>query len=93
MLAFGLWHAASLNRVAWGLYHATGLIIHLTWNRIKRKKKWHFLDRMLIMRLIGIPMTIMFVAGSYAFATTDGNAGFYGALRIFAKMFFIDLPA
>jgi len=93
MLAFGLWHAGSLNRVAWGLYHATGLVIHLTWSRIKRKKKWLFLDRMLVMRLIGIPSTFLFVAGSFAFSTTDGNGGFYGALRIFAKMFFINLPA
>ncbi|MDM8559130.1 MBOAT family O-acyltransferase [Candidatus Parabeggiatoa sp. HSG14] len=92
MLAFGLWHAGSINRVCWGLYHATGLIIHLTWNRIKRKKKWYFIDRLLIIRLIGIPITFMFVAVSQAFTTTDGNGGFYGALRILAKLFFIDLP-
>ncbi|MDY6992387.1 MAG: MBOAT family O-acyltransferase, partial [Pseudomonadota bacterium] len=93
MLAMGLWHAGSLNRIGWGLYHATGLVIHLTWSRFKRRKKWQFLDQMLITRYLGIPITFLFVSGSFAFSTTDGNGGFYGALRILAKMFFINLPA
>ena len=39
MMTMGLWHAGNLNYIAWGVYHATVLSIHLTLGRIKRWRK------------------------------------------------------
>jgi alginate O-acetyltransferase complex protein AlgI len=91
MLAMGLWHAGSLNWVAWGLYHATGLAIFLTWSRIKRQRRWFFLDRGL-WRFAGVPVTFAFVTASFAFTASYG-LGVYTGVRLLAKLFFINLPA
>lgn len=32
MLAISLWHGLTLNYMAWGLYHATGLVIYRLWS-------------------------------------------------------------
>lgn len=93
MTAIALWHAGTLNRLFWGWYHATGLVVYLTWARYKRQKKWNFFDKHPILRHSGIPLTFLFVTGSFMFSTTDGYGGMYGALRILAKLFFVDLPA
>jgi alginate O-acetyltransferase complex protein AlgI len=90
-LAMGLWHAGTLNWVMWGGYHATGVCVFLKWSRIKRQRKWTALDRGL-WRYAGIPVTFIFVTGSFIFTTTNA-AGPMAALRILAKLFFIDLPA
>ncbi len=32
MLAISLWHGLTLNYLAWGLYHATGLVVYRAWS-------------------------------------------------------------
>lgn len=76
----GLWHSGSLNFLAWGLYHALGVCVGLSWNRWRMKrgirpatKGWR--------SWWGIPLTVAFVSGSYMFSTTDG-LGIGAALRL-----------
>jgi alginate O-acetyltransferase complex protein AlgI len=88
----GLWHAASLNWIAWGLYNAAGISIFQIWLRTERRRKWSFMKRQPF-KYAGIPMTFLFFAGSCAFTTTDAASNLYGALRLLAKCFFIVLPA
>ncbi len=93
-IAIGLWHAGSLNYLAWGLYHALGVSIYLTWTRFKRQKKLQFFNQG-IMKYCGVPFTFLFISSSFAFTLTHSNGSigeFYSALRILAKCLFITLP-
>lgn len=87
----GLWHSASLNFVCWGLYNASGVAVYQWFKQTARKNKWAFVKT----RLFGgfkYPLTFMFFSGSFAFTMTDGKAGIWGAIRLLAKCFLIDLP-
>jgi alginate O-acetyltransferase complex protein AlgI len=83
-LTMGLWHGATLNWIFWGLYHATGVSMYLTWGRIKRKRGWHTVANG-PWKYAGIPLTFVFVTGSYAFSATSGHGG-WTSLRVFAKL-------
>jgi alginate O-acetyltransferase complex protein AlgI len=92
-LVMGLWHVGSLTRVAWGLYQAAGVIGFTKWNQLKRKRKWKALSRA-PWNLAGAPLTWTFMAGSAAFlAAEENDVGTWGALRLLAKFFFVELPA
>lgn len=93
MLAIGLWHVGSLNWACWGLYHATGIAIYMTWTRLKRQRQWFWLDHTPILRYWGVPVTFLFVSSAAAFTSIQGYGGLYSALRILAKLCFINLPA
>lgn len=88
----GLWHAGSLNWLLWGWYHATGLSLYLTWVRYKRKRGWMKPPR-LPGRALGIVMTTLFVSSAYIFPMTHNVAGPYEAIRLWARLFMIELPA
>lgn len=88
----GMWHAGSLTRFAWGLYHAWGVIAYVVWSRMRKRRKWKFLDRWPFV-LIAILITQAYVIGSWALLVgEDSQRGLYQGLRVFAKMFMIDLP-
>jgi len=87
-----MWHAGALNWLGWGWYHATGLIVFLSWSRIKRKRRWQRLDRIFPYRVATVLLTFVFVTGSYSFTLTHQHGGIYAALRILAKLCFVDLP-
>jgi alginate O-acetyltransferase complex protein AlgI len=93
MSVMALWHAGSFHWLFWGWYHATGLVIFLTWSRYKRKRKIKFPENTPILRHWGIPLTTAWVVGGYAFTTTYQHASIYGAIRILAKLLALDLPA
>ena len=90
-LAIGLWHAGSINYACWGLYHATGVAVFQIWQRFKRRRGWVFLDHN-PWHLLGIPITFLFVTGSFAFTVPHGVGTAYDGLRIFLKLLFINLP-
>jgi alginate O-acetyltransferase complex protein AlgI len=87
----GLWHSGSINYLAWGLWHATGVSAHLTYVRYKRKRKWTFADNRWG-SIFGALFTLLFVSTGGALAATDGIATPYAMLRLIAKMFFVSLP-
>jgi len=89
-VTIGLWHAGNINWICWGFYHGTGVAAYLTWARIKRRRKWVFLNRGL-WKYAGIPITFLFVSVGLVF-TLDG-VGVYDSLRILARLFFVNLPA
>lgn len=91
-LIMGLWHAASMNWVAWGLYNAAGVAIFQKWSSTARRQKWRIV-RSAIYKGAAYPLTFLFFAGSFAFTMTDGRGGLWGAVRLLAKCFGIDLPA
>lgn len=91
-LVMGLWHAASLNWVAWGLYNAFGVAIYQKWSMTARRRKWKIVKTMPY-KMLGYPLTFFYFAGSFAFTTTDHVSGVWGAIRLLAKCLFIDLPA
>jgi alginate O-acetyltransferase complex protein AlgI len=88
-IAMGLWHGGVWNWLFWGLYHATGVSLYLTWGRLKRRRGWHAGGRG-PGRYAGLPLTFAFVTGSYAFSATAGKGG-WTALRVFVKLLGLNL--
>lgn len=87
----GLWHAASLNWLAWGLYNACGVALFQWFGQTARRRKWAFVKTPAF-AAASYPMTFLFFASSFAFTMTDRTAGIGGALRLLARAVGIDLP-
>lgn len=90
-IVIALWHAASWNWIAWGIYHATGLTIFQSWGRYRRRRKWTFFDGP-SWRYVATAITFLFVTGGFVFTTAHGVGSVYDGIRVFAKMLFIPLP-
>ena len=71
MMIMGLWHRGSLNYLTWGAYHATVLSVHLTWNRIKRAKKWKMKSR--VWTLASTIITVLAISASAVFPSTSAQ--------------------
>ena len=85
----GLWHEGTLTRIAWGLYHATGVALYSVWARHPKRRSWKFLDRPWA-RPVGIVLTQLFVAGSMCFLILDNERfGLAGAMRLLGKLTFV----
>ena len=87
----GMWHAATPQRLGWGLYHATGIAIYTAWNRYRRHSGRRPASR--LGRPAAILITQAFVCGSMAFLIPEPEGGLWGALRILCKLIFVELPA
>jgi len=78
MLTMGLWHYVDLNWTAWGLYHATGLVIvsrFQRWKKARRKArkkagKPKAAAYEKYIAWLGYPATFLYVALGYAFVAT-----------------------
>ncbi len=83
--AIGLWHAGTLLRLLWGLYHATGVYIYMRWSKFYKKKKWKFFDT----NPVGIGtawiLTQGYVILSMAFLFA-GDYNLMGTIRVLAKL-------
>lgn len=88
-IAMGLWHGANAGWLLWGLYHASGVALYMSWARFARKFNWWRRATKGRLRYLGIPATFAFVSGSYAFSST-GHGG-QQALNVFAALFGINL--
>ena len=84
MMTMGLWHAGSLNYLAWGVYHGTILSIYLTWGRIKRWKK--IKPKGLIVDGAGTIATALLACASAVFPATSAF-GIGAGLRLFGTLF------
>ena len=82
----GLWHAGTLNRIGWGLYHAIGISIFVTWTQLKRRRKWKKLFQRPLLRATGLPITWVFVSGSATFLVVEAQGmGLEEALGLLAR--------
>lgn len=86
----GMWHEASMTRLAWGLYHAWGVAAYMVWSRIRRRRKWSVFDKP-PWRLVGIVLTQAYVVGSWAILTGEDSTDLYQGIRVLAKLASIDL--
>ncbi len=85
MAAIGLWHAGTSNWIFWGFYHATGLVVYLTWARMKRRRGWRW-ETNALYRVGSRVLTLMFVSGSYAFVVTSHQGGLPAAMALLARL-------
>jgi alginate O-acetyltransferase complex protein AlgI len=86
--AMGLWHGATFGWLLWGLYHATGVALYLTWTRYARELDWWRAATRSRWKYLGIPLTFAFVTGSYAFSSTGGGLM---SVQVFLSLFGIGL--
>jgi alginate O-acetyltransferase complex protein AlgI len=79
----GLWHEGSLNYLAWGLWHATGISVYQFTRRLVRRRNLSWFSGRW-MRVPGTLATLAYVSGSYAFTATRGIED---AFRLLARLF------
>jgi alginate O-acetyltransferase complex protein AlgI len=88
----GLWHGGSWGWILWGLYHGTGIAAYVFWSQLKRRRKWKIPDVGLT-RLAGIALTLAFVSAAGVLPALDMvGASPWDALRVYAKLLFLNLP-
>jgi alginate O-acetyltransferase complex protein AlgI len=92
MLCVGLWHAGTATAAAWGLYHGTGLIVYLSWARLKRRHSWTWIDNSAWLKPVGWAMTFVFASLGAAFPCLYASGTAYGAVRLICRVFAINLP-
>jgi len=86
----GLWHAGNWNWLAWGLYHAAMVTAFQAWARYRKKRKWSFWDAGWL-RWPGAALTVCYTSVAQSFSLIQGAGGPYDALRILAKLVFIEV--
>lgn len=89
--AIGIWHAATLQWLVWGLYHATGIAVHVAWRRYKIRRRWTFLAGWWWI-VLSWTATQLFVSAAYSFSCTFPHHTFHDSIRIFVKLFGGNLP-
>lgn len=90
-ITIGLWHAAAMNWLFWGVYHATGITVFQAWTRFRKRRKWTFLDHGL-WKYAGIPLTFAFVSVG-EIASVEAVRTPYAVVQVLARLVFITLPA
>ena len=91
-LVMGLWHEGSFTRIAWGLYHATGVAVYSWWARYRKKRKWTLPDQRWAQPFT-ILLTQLFVTGSMCFLILWPEKGLSGALRLLGRLLFLKFGA
>ena len=86
----GLWHAGNWNWLAWGLYHAAVVTAFQAWVRYRKKRKWSFWEASWL-RLPGTLLTVCYTSVAQSFSLIQGAGGPYDALRILAKLVFVEI--
>jgi len=84
-LTMGLWHDAAPQWFAWGLYHASGIVIHQNWSRWRRKRRRG--GPSTFASIAGWSVTFLFVSAGYAFVTGYQQAPMSDSFRLLLKAF------
>ncbi|MEZ4752498.1 MAG: MBOAT family O-acyltransferase [Bdellovibrionota bacterium] len=71
MLVMGLWHGLNANWAAWGLYHATGIVVSQRASRYFVFRAKHPLTKVLT-RTLSIAATLAFVILGFSLVSADG---------------------
>ncbi len=86
----GLWHAASLHWITWGLWHGFGMSVVAAWGRYAGKHKWR-LFKTSLGAVVGWFLTICFVSLGGTFTALHGVASYSDAWRMVLRAFGISL--
>ena len=86
----GLWHAGNWNWLAWGLYHASVVTAFQAWARFRKRRKWTFWDKGWL-AYPGMALTVCYTSVAQSFSLIQGVGGPADALRILAKLVFIEV--
>lgn len=81
----GLWHAGTLNRLSWGLYHATGVLVASLWTRYKRRRGGSS-QRGPFGHVIGWLLTQGFVASSMVFVIGEYDNNILMSFRLLLRL-------
>lgn len=88
-IAIGLWHAGSLHWIAWGAWHATGMVVFLAFARVRRRKG-AMAPAQGAWRLAGWGVTSAFVAAGFLITALNGQ-GAWDTTRVLARLLFLRL--
>jgi alginate O-acetyltransferase complex protein AlgI len=83
----GLWHAFSVNRMLWGLFHASGVAVASLFRKFCRQRKIAWVDTPYAI----IPSWILtqaFVCASMIFVVAERDADYMAALRVLLRLIF-----
>jgi len=86
----GLWHAGSINRLIWGVFHATGVIVAARWSRYARKHKLGFVDSA-PWQVVSWLMTQAFVVASMIFVLGEYENDLLTSGRLLLALFWISV--
>jgi alginate O-acetyltransferase complex protein AlgI len=86
----GLWHAGTTTRLLWGFYHACGVGAYMAWSRLRRRRKWNFMERGPGL-VLAIALTQLYVLGSWALLAGEDTGNVRDGLRVLAKLLFVDI--
>lgn len=81
----GLWHVFSLNRVAWGLFHAFGVIIAIEWARYARKKRIQ-VAQYAVAQIAFWVFTQAFISASWVFVLSENQNDIGSSLSLLLKL-------
>ena len=84
----GLWHVMTLNRVAWGLFQAAGIIVVFAWRRLRRRGPRqagrHSVD--VLKGLAGWLTTQAFVTAGFMFVVNERSNDVLGSLILLTRL-------
>lgn len=86
----GMWHAGSATRLLWGFYHACGVGVYTAWSRLRRRRRWNFMEHGPGVAL-AIVLTQLYVLGSWAILAGEETGSVRDGARVLAKLLFIDI--
>lgn len=86
-LTMGIWHAATWHWVAWGLYHASGVVLQQAFTRWSRnwRTETPLSEGRPARRLLGWVLTFAFVSSSYAITAGYPDANMADSARVLLK--------
>jgi alginate O-acetyltransferase complex protein AlgI len=86
-VVMGLWHAATGPWLLWGLLHGLGVAaVGAARNGLRRRGV-----RTIRWSVLGIPLTLCFVASTHAFTVVHGVGTTWDALRLWLRLFGVHL--
>ena len=89
--AIGLWHAGTLTRLAWGVFHGTGVLGVNLWTRHRRQRRLPPIAHP-AWPVFTFLATQLFVIASMAFLVDETGHGLRLSLRLLARLLFLNLP-
>lgn len=85
MLAISLWHGVTLNYLAWGLYHASGLVIYRLWSNGSMAAHMREVLPSRVMYFLGWFVTFQFVMLGFIWTKESSLAASLDAYRVLIR--------